>query len=117
MDNETNHYSKINKSNVEEKFSSLPKSNNFSLSLLYMFPQISYNQINQDFFQNNLAIQNVRGGASTFHSITLSSSKQKGSKYIYQYNDEYSNYDKVNKAAYNDNSSFLKFKLNDKVFN
>ncbi len=51
MDNETNHYSKINKSNVEEKFSSLPKSNNFSLSLLYMFPQISYNQINQDFFQ------------------------------------------------------------------
>ncbi|SRR6266498_4734569 len=117
MDNETNHYSKINKSNIEEKFSSLPKFNNFSLLSLYTFPQIPYNQINQDFFQNNLTIQNVRGGASTFHSITLPSSKQKGNEYIYQYDDEYSNYDKVDKVTHNDNSSFLKFKLNDKVFN
>ena len=62
---ETNHNSKINN---EDDYLSLPKFNSFSLPPLeYTFPQYSqypYKQINQDFIQNNLSIQNVGGGGS-----------------------------------------------------
>ena len=109
---ETNHNSKINN---EDDYLSLPKFNSFSLPPLeYTFPQYSqypYKQINQDFIQNNLSIQNVGGGGSV--STTFQS--KKNSEQIYHYDDEYnSNYDK---AAHKDNNSdFLDLRLNDKVF-
>src|SRR2546430_569214 len=71
------------------------------------FSQYPYKQINQDFIQNNLAIQNVGGGGGV--SITFQS--KKGSEQIYHYDDEYnSNYDK---AAHKD---YMDLRLNDKVF-
>ena len=115
MDDKTDPPNETSKPNKEYTLLS-SNYDNFSLPPLGdTFSQSPYRQINQDFFQNNLTIQNG-GGIPTFHSIMLPSSKQtkqRGNEQIYQYNNEYSSY---NKATYNDNNNLLECKLNDKVF-
>lgn len=108
MEGETNHYSKMNRSNKSQL--PLLNPNSFPLptleSTLFQDP---YKQI-KEIAQNNFTVQNIGNSVSNFHPVTLSLSNQKDSEQIYRYDNEYSNYDKT---AHN---GFLELRLNEKVF-